>query len=240
MAHKKNRSGKLNTGEGVMKRIQPTKEEKRAGRRNVFVLGVFLLLTLSIASVANWKTFETFKMDSALTASPNAPMPNLPPAMPSNNPSKEFVYAGGSLLATVEPFREAPDDFAVWRPGSGVWYILNNQQQMSTYQWGIEGDIPSPGDFDGDGKADFSIFRPSNGGWYIVNSSNSASQSFTHGGLSSDKPAVADYDGDGRADAAVFQPSSDFLADQKSSDGSTVLYFLRLLNRHSEIGGFRR
>ena len=236
MAHKKTRSGKLNTGEGVVKRTQPTKEEKRAGRRNILVLGVFLLLTLSIAGVANWRTFETFKMNSALPAAPNAPMPNVPPALPSNNPAKEFVYAGGSLLATVESFREAPDDFAIWRPGNGIWYILNNQQQMITYQWGIQDDIPSPGDFDGDGKADFSIFRPSNGGWYIVNSSNAASQSFTLGGLANDKPAVADYDGDGRADAAVFQPSSTFWLIKKSSDDSTSTTSFGLSIRHSEIG----
>jgi hypothetical protein len=76
----------------------------------------------------------------------------------------------------------------VWRPSNGVWYIINSwNNAVRTQQWGITGDVPVPGDYDGDGKTDTSVWRPSNGVWYIINSYNNTvrTQQF---GLSGDKP----------------------------------------------------
>ena len=44
---------------------------------------------------------------------------------------------------------------------SGVYYGLS---------WGVTGDLPVVGDYDGDGKADASIFRPSTKVWYLLRS----------------------------------------------------------------------
>ena len=92
---------------------------------------------------------------------------------------------------------------AVWRPSNGFWYFSNG----SSVSWGLPGDIPVPGDYDGDGKMDIAVFRPSNGTWYIVPSSTSVGYS-TQWGLPGDTPVPADYDGDGKTDKAVFRPSN--------------------------------
>ena len=46
---------------------------------------------------------------------------------------------------------------------NGAW-LINGQP---TVFWGLSGDIPVPGDYNGDGTTDIAIFRPTVGGWYI-------------------------------------------------------------------------
>lgn len=145
----------------------------------------------------------------------NAPSSWNPLAMPSPTPtpqlSKEYIYAGSRLLAVEDAGANAtpPADLAVWRPGSqGKWYVLGGPGSAQTYhEWGGTGDIPVPGDYDGDGKTDFAIWRPSNGQWWIIRSSNGTNYAETYG-QAGDIPVPADYDGDGKTDLALFRPNS--------------------------------
>lgn len=135
-----------------------------------------------------------------------APLPSQTPQL-----SKEYIYASGSRLLAVEDANAnaaPPADIAIWRPSTGMWYVLGGPGSQQTYQtWGVGTDIGVPGDYDGDGKTDFSIFRPSNGEWWVINSSDN-SISVQNWGLSGDIPAPADYDGDGKTDKALYRPSN--------------------------------
>jgi hypothetical protein len=47
-------------------------------------------------------------------------------------------------------------------------------EDLSFYgvQFGTNGDLPAPGDYDGDGKADPTVFRPTDGNWYQLRSTS--------------------------------------------------------------------
>ena len=111
---------------------------------------------------------------------------------PLHNPVLElplFQDIGWTLLTTPPPpppvnfFPDSqPTTMATARPTSrstgpstGVWFIINSASSAGrVQQWGVPGDIPVPGDYDGDGKTDIAVYRPSTGVWFIINSATSS------------------------------------------------------------------
>lgn len=117
-------------------------------------------------------------------------------------------------------------DVAVYRRGAAAgdqsyFYYrgsLNNPNGTVTYvPWGVNGDRPYVGDFDGDGKTDVAVQRTENsvGVHYILQSSNgSARVAYFGNGSSGDSIVPGDYNGDGRTDIAV----------RRTENGSKVWY----------------
>lgn len=144
--------------------------------------------------------------------------------------SKEYLYAESELLAVEDAGATSSPttDLAIWRPSTGQWWTKAGQNsQQVTVQWGVSSDVPSVGDYDGDGKTDFCVFRPSEGRWYILkSSSNDSSTTIYTFGQNNDVPAPADYDGDGRSDMAVWRPSSGIWYITRSSDGGIIQFSL--------------
>ena len=101
-------------------------------------------------------------------------------------------------------------DIAVWRPSSGQWFVIprSNPGSPIIQSWGLNGDVPVRGDYDGDGKTDFAVWRPSTGQWFIIPSSNPGTPIVQSWGLNGDIAVPGDYDGDGITDFAVWRPST--------------------------------
>ncbi len=90
-------------------------------------------------------------------------------------------------------------------PSAGRALSVETNENTLIIKWGVSGDIPLPGDYDGDGKADVAVFRPSDGAWCILGSTG---KSWTKSwGVVGDIPVPADYDGDGTMDLATWRPS---------------------------------
>ncbi len=119
-------------------------------------------------------------------------------------------------------------DFVVYRPSTGRWHIqftsvaafADVDVGLLDAQWGLEGDIPVPADYDGDGRADLAVWRPQSGEWYLrFSASNYTTAAVHQWGLPGDVPQIADFDGDGRADLTVYRPSSGLWFIKSSSSG---------------------
>lgn len=80
----------------------------------------------------------------------------------------------------------------------GKWKISG----QADAEFGQEGDIAAPADYNGDGKTELAVFRPSEGKFYLQDGQSVAL------GQSGDIPVCGDYDGDGFADFAVYRPSA--------------------------------
>lgn len=129
-------------------------------------------------------------------------------------------------VAGFDAANDGSADLAVARTSGGVinWYSLplTGGPAVST-QFGSAGDIPVPGDYNGDEATDIAVFRPSNGNWYTSTNpaTNYGAKQF---GQSGDVPVQGDYDRDGNTDLAVYRPSNNTWYVFRSSD-STLLAF---------------
>jgi len=137
---------------------------------------------------------------------------------------EQFGRTGDNPSVVGDWDGDGTDDLAVYRDGgpngqSYFFYRPSSQPMVNfiTRPWGIGGDKPARGDYDGDGKLDLAVFRPSDGIWYIFQSSNEQVR-YVKWGLSSDRLVQADYDGDGKTDPAVYRDGTWYITLSQASE----------------------
>ncbi len=137
---------------------------------------------------------------------------------------------GGEIRGRLFPRSNSSDfngdgtnDFAVFRPSTGVWYTQNSSGITAT-SFGAGNDKVVSADYDGDGKTDTAVVENVNGSavWAIKRSSDGGITAFQFG-FASDVPLRGDFDGDGISDLSVYRPSTGVWYILNSSSGQYTI-----------------
>jgi PKD repeat protein len=109
----------------------------------------------------------------------------------------------------------------IFRNSLGNWYLDYNNTGVidKTLHFGVAGDIPVIGDWDGKGNDGAAVFRPSTGYWYFdYNLDGIVDKSFRYGGIS-DQVIAGDWDGNGIDGIAIFRNTTGYWYFDYNLDG---------------------
>jgi peptidoglycan hydrolase-like protein with peptidoglycan-binding domain len=106
-----------------------------------------------------------------------------------------------ALLVRVKPAPPAPAPTVIpvrtFNSQTGLW----SKSTGSRATLGAKGDVPVPGDYDGNGSIDLAVYRPSTAGWYVAGKPASV------WGQPGDVPVPGRYLASGTTVPAVYRPA---------------------------------
>jgi hypothetical protein len=133
----------------------------------------------------------------------------------------ELRYCPAPLLPALGVYRT---------DGNSIDYFISTNRSPTVdivRSYGIAGDIPVVGDFNGNTVDNIGIFRPSNGQWSLDLDNNGTTDRLVGFGGPGWLPVVGDENGDGVSDLGIFSPSNGQwqFTDNFSGTPSTIFGF---------------
>lgn len=134
------------------------------------------------------------------------------------------AYPDGAVRGQLMYDEVFPESMLTSVSPAGLW----SGGGFEPFYFGVPGDIPFLGDWDGDGIKTPGLYRPSDGYAYVRNSNDTgiADASF-YMGQAGDIPIVGDWDGDGTDTFGVYRPRQGkaYLRNSNSTGGADVEFY---------------
>lgn len=141
--------------------------------------------------------------------------------------SKYASLGAYTLTASGVPSGHPADSVGLVNPATGQWFLRDAATgQTTTFYYGVPGDEPFMGDWNGDGIATPGLYRKSTGFVYLRSSNSTGAANLTfHFGAPGDLPIVGDFNGNGRDSVSVYRPSTGqvFIMNSLPAQGGTPI-----------------
>jgi predicted extracellular nuclease len=166
----------------------------------------------------NWSQ-TGFENGSSYTVTPTGKRFTFSPA------SLNFSAASSSLNFSGTKNR---DTTGVFRPSAGGLYLKNSNSTGVAdlfLTFGLPGDIPLTGDWDGDGIDTIGVYR--DGTFYLRNSNtNGVAEIVLTFGIPGDQPIVGDWNGDGTDTIGIYRGDTFMLRNSNTEGPAEILFSL--------------
>ena len=138
------------------------------------------------------------------------------------------VGSGSFASGEVYTIIKGADTTGVFRPSNGLLYLKNKNESGfadAALNYGLPGDYPVVGDWDGNGTVTIGIYR--NGSFFLRNSNTLGFAEIVFPfGQPGDQPIAGDWNGDGVDTIGVLHPSNGhFLLRNSNTEGSSEMDF---------------
>jgi hypothetical protein len=168
---------------------------------------------------------ETFRLDGGLLygGDVTVDIESLAVATPAIPSGQVDVYRRSEAL--LPP----PVPVGVFDPVTGEWSIADDTGAITTFFYGIPGDVPIVGDWDCDGDDTVGMFRPGNGFVYLRNTNTLGPADITFWyGIGGDVPIAGDWNGNGCDTLGVYRNGTVYLRNTLDTGVADVSFFYGL------------